>query len=193
MQNSSLRLKGAVIRNGYGAVVGAGWMLILLACGVATIPYFGFFAYILGIPLLVAAFVLSIVVMAKGGVFHGILLLLVTIIAPVFVILAPWITTAMLHEAVRTQPAPLPSPEIVKVEAPAVVPYVPVVHPLPKEVILTEAVTIPITINGKESGSVTVSAGTKVRVVSRDGDFLLVRHGDTVKKVPLGATNFRDE
>ena len=53
-------------------------VLVFLTCGIAVIPFLGFVSYLLAWVLLLPAFILSIVVMAKGGLFEGMTILLFT-------------------------------------------------------------------------------------------------------------------
>ena len=80
----------------YSATARTGWILLGLTCGISLIPIFGFGAWLIAGPMLIAAFVLAIVVLSRGGTGHGILLLLCSVVvAPVFVFFAPLISTAI--------------------------------------------------------------------------------------------------
>ena len=80
----------------YSATARTGWILLGLTCGISLIPIFGFGAWLIAGPMLIAAFVLAIVVLSRGGTGHGILLLLCSVVvAPVFVLFAPLISTAI--------------------------------------------------------------------------------------------------
>ena len=82
--------------NDYRAQARTGWILLAITCGLSLIPIFGFSAWLIAGPMLIAAFVLAIVVLSRGGTGHGILLLLFSgVIAPVFVFFAPFITTLL--------------------------------------------------------------------------------------------------
>lgn len=71
-----------------------GWWLIVGACLLAIVPLFGMLAWFIGPPLILAAFVLSIIAMSKGRTGGGVALLLFTIIvAPATIVFAPIITT----------------------------------------------------------------------------------------------------
>ena len=83
-------------QNDYSGPARAGWVLIFLTCGVSVIPVFGFASWLVAGPFLLVAFVLSIVVLARGGTVSGLLLLLFTVvIAPIFIFCAPFISTAL--------------------------------------------------------------------------------------------------
>lgn len=74
----------------------AGWILVLVTCALSVIPVLGFAAWIIAFPMLLAAFILSIVAMAGGRVVSGLFLLLASAVgAPFFVAWAPFIATAM--------------------------------------------------------------------------------------------------
>ena len=82
--------------NDYSAPARTGWILLFLTCGISLIPVFGFASWLIAGPMLIAAFVLAIVVLSRGGTGSGILLLLFSVvIAPVFIFCAPFITTAL--------------------------------------------------------------------------------------------------
>lgn len=60
---------------------------------------------------------------------------------------------------------------------------------LPSEISLTTPIRIPVTINGKPSGTITLQAGTRVKLVSvRDGT-VVIRHVDSMATVPLTSTD----
>lgn len=86
----------------YSAPFRAAWVLIYLACGVSLIPIpvLGFLSIpipalvLLCIPMLVAAFILSVVVLIRGGLRDGIVLLLISaVVCPVIAVLGPALTT----------------------------------------------------------------------------------------------------
>ncbi len=71
-----------------------GWWLVGGACVLAVVPFFGMLAWFIGPPLILAAFVLSIIAMSKGRTGGGVALLLFTlIVAPATIVLAPIIST----------------------------------------------------------------------------------------------------
>ncbi len=86
----------------------AGWFLVMTACGLSLIPVLGFAAWFISGPLLLAAFVLAIINLARGG--NGMFLLLTSAVAaPVFVFLAPVITTLLFGAAAARQLKPAPA------------------------------------------------------------------------------------
>lgn len=97
----------------YSAPARTGWILLFLTCGLSLIPFFGFASWIIAGPMLIAAFVLAIVVLSRGGTGSGILLLLFSVvIAPVFILCAPFITTALgIGGAAATTAAAAPAIE----------------------------------------------------------------------------------
>ena len=65
----------------------------------------------------------------------------------------------------------------------------PATPPLPSEISLTTAIRMPITINGNPSGTITLPAGTRVRLVSvRDGS-VVIRYVNSMATVPLTSTD----
>ena len=80
-----------------GGMIRACWILLLATCAVSFIPGFGFAAWIFGIPVLLATFILSIIILTKGATTQGVLILLGTVIfAPAIIFLAPIITTLIV-------------------------------------------------------------------------------------------------
>ena len=77
---------------------GAGWFLVLVACAISIIPVFGFAAWVLSMPMLLAAFILAIVSLSRGS--GGLFLLLMSCFgAPIFILFAPFISTAIFGKA----------------------------------------------------------------------------------------------
>lgn len=73
----------------------ASWLMIGLTCLVSLIPGIGFATWLIAAPVLLVTFILGIVTLTKGGTLQGILILLTSLIAaPIFLFLAPIITTA---------------------------------------------------------------------------------------------------
>ena len=72
----------------------AGWILLFVTCGISVVPFVGFGAWIIAVPVLLTTFILSIIVLSRGGTAQGLLLLVMTIIgAPLFISIAPLIST----------------------------------------------------------------------------------------------------
>ncbi len=72
----------------------AAWILIFLVCGVALLPFLGFASWLVAGPVFFVTFILSIMVIARGGTLTGILLLFTSIIGgPVFVTFAPFVSS----------------------------------------------------------------------------------------------------
>lgn len=72
------------------------WLLIILACGLAMLPFLGFISWLVATPVLTATLILSIVVMYRGGVIQGgILLALSVVVAPLFIFLAPTLSSTV--------------------------------------------------------------------------------------------------
>ena len=92
------------------------------------------------------------------------------------------------HGGRFTLPAPLPSRAPV-----ASGPVVPSVAPprlSPGEVALIEPVQIPVVINGRNAGEVTLQPGTRVKLVSVEGDLLKIQYLDTVTTIPKKSTDY---
>ena len=177
--------------NGSGSLARAAWILILLACGVAAIPLFGFVTYVIAVPLHTAAVILSIIVLARGGVREGSTLILVSLGAPIFVLLVPWIVTTVVAPSEASA-----KNSVTDSLAPALITPRPVAagtpmrRELPKEVTLTKPVQIPVVINGRYSGMSTFPAGARVRLISVKGTTLTIQYGESRTTVAAEATNF---
>ena len=73
----------------------ASWLMIGVTCLVALIPGIGFLTWIIAFPVLLVTFILGILTLTKGRTLQGVLILLMSLIAaPVFLMVAPIITTA---------------------------------------------------------------------------------------------------
>lgn len=96
--------------------ISAGWWLLIAGFVLACIPMFGFFIYIAGVFLCLAAFILAIIGMAHGRTWGGIFLLSATLVAaPVAYLIAPWLSTSIFGQAaersgVRSPDNPSPKP-----------------------------------------------------------------------------------
>ncbi len=81
----------------YRTPANAGWILICITCGVSLIPFLGFGAWLLAIPLLLVAFILAIVVLSRGGTAEGLLLLFASFLgAPLFIAIAPFVSVGFV-------------------------------------------------------------------------------------------------
>ena len=73
------------------------YTLILLLCIFALFPVYGLFAWLVAIPILLLTFVLGIVAIVKNRIVNGIFIILLSVIgAPIFIIIAPILSTG--HE-----------------------------------------------------------------------------------------------
>jgi hypothetical protein len=80
----------------YAAAARSGWIILFITCGISIIPVFGFSSWLIGGPLLLAAFIVSVVVLSQGGTLQGILLLLCSgVVAPIFIFFAPILMTLL--------------------------------------------------------------------------------------------------
>lgn len=74
----------------------AGWTLLSLCCIASLIPGLGFAIWLIAAPLLLVTLVLGIISISRGGTLQGVLILLATlIVVPVFVFVAPIVTTGV--------------------------------------------------------------------------------------------------
>ncbi len=99
---------------GYSGPARAAWILLFITCGISIVPFLGFGAWFVAVPVLLTTFILSIVVLSRGGTAQGLLLLLMTIVgAPLFISIAPLIsslgTAASSSSHYSTSPTPTPS------------------------------------------------------------------------------------
>ena len=62
-------------------------------------------------------------------------------------------------------------------------------NPLPNEVRLKESIQIPIVINGKKSGTMTLPSGSKVQPISVNGNELTIRHAGDTTVIPLSSVD----
>ena len=73
----------------------ASWLMIGFTCLVALIPGVGFLTWILGAPILLVTFIMGILTLSKGRTTQGVAILLMSLIAaPIFLVVAPILTTA---------------------------------------------------------------------------------------------------
>ena len=73
----------------------ASWIMIGGTCLIAMIPGIGFATWLIAFPVLLVTFILGIIALTKGGTLQGILILLTSlIVAPIFIAIAPLVTTA---------------------------------------------------------------------------------------------------
>jgi hypothetical protein len=81
----------------------AGWTLLSLCCVASLIPGLGFGVWLIAAPLLLITFVLGIIAISRGGTLHGILILIASlIVVPIFVFIAPIVTTSITLAAAKT-------------------------------------------------------------------------------------------
>jgi hypothetical protein len=72
----------------------AGWTLLSLCCIASLIPGLGFGVWLIAAPVLIVTLVLGIISISRGGTLQGVLILLATlIVVPVFVFVAPILST----------------------------------------------------------------------------------------------------
>jgi uncharacterized protein YdbL (DUF1318 family) len=78
------------------SLIVASWVLIGLVCLISLIPFLGFASWLIVGPILFIALVMGIIILARGGTLQGLLILLVSlIVAPVFVLVAPFVTSLL--------------------------------------------------------------------------------------------------
>jgi hypothetical protein len=95
----------------------ASWLLFLFACVGAMVPGLGFGIWLIIVPILVITLVLGILSINRGSAFHGVVIILMSlIVVPVFVLVVPFVSTAIAIEsnaAADTADADESSPEAV--------------------------------------------------------------------------------
>lgn len=84
-------------------------------------------------------------------------------------------------------PAEPPPASTVTASAPQVVPTT--LPPLPRDVMLTTQIQIPIVVHGNPSGSATLPRGTRLPLVSVTGDSVTVRYVDSTASIPITSTD----
>src|SRR5438874_9339306 len=62
-------------RRDYIGAARAAWVLLCITCGISVIPFLGFGAWLVAVPVLLTTFILSIIVLSRGGTGQGLLLL----------------------------------------------------------------------------------------------------------------------
>jgi GYF domain 2 len=81
----------------------ASWTLLSLCCIASLIPGLGFGVWLVAAPLLLITFVLGIIAISRGGTLQGVLILLASlIVVPIFVFIAPIVTTGAVFAATST-------------------------------------------------------------------------------------------
>jgi hypothetical protein len=150
------------------------------------------FLILLSMPLFIAALVLAIVALVRGGTLSGILLL-ITIF---FAVPISFVTTAAggaarsrLDQARATKEqrekpsrrvaAPRTSPILTDTAAPAS-------PTLPETIALTQSISIAL-----PYGKMVVPAGTKLHLVSRNGENVQIRYLDADYEIPISATDLK--
>ncbi|MEA3211931.1 MAG: hypothetical protein QOE70_4988 [Chthoniobacter sp.] len=84
--------------------------------------------------------------------------------------------------AISSSLAPITTPAIVHAVPTPITP-----EPLSRDVTLTTAIEMPVSVRGTHSGSVTLPRGTRVQLVSVGGDLVVVRFLDSSTTVPTTA------
>ena len=72
------------------------WILLFIVCGIACIPAIGILAWLIGGPVLLVTFILSIVIMSTGKSGGIPLLFFTLIVAPAIIVGAPIVSTIWL-------------------------------------------------------------------------------------------------
>jgi hypothetical protein len=85
----------------------ASWVLIGAVCLLSLLPFLGFASWLIVSPILFITLILGIIVVAHGETLQGVAILLVTlIVAPVFVLVAPFVTSVLGLGAAAAVSAP---------------------------------------------------------------------------------------
>ena len=78
------------------SLITASWILICLVCLISMIPFFGFASWLIAGPVLFITLVMGIIVLSRGGTVPGLFILLASLIAaPIFVVVAPIISSLL--------------------------------------------------------------------------------------------------
>ena len=78
----------------YRGLTKTSWILLSIACLVSLIPFVGFASWFIAGPVFLATFILSIIILTRGGTLQGILVMLFSMfVAPVIVICAPFVSS----------------------------------------------------------------------------------------------------
>jgi len=164
----------------------------LCAIAAAFSPFFSpLFFFVFSLPLLIAAFVLAIVAIAQGRSASGIALMIGVFLAAPFAIVAMTsgsmirAQSAAIHRKIEKRELPTDSSaanERLRVEASPT----PVEARLPREVALVQPILIE-----HSSGQIVLQPGTRLRVVSVNGDKIRLRYLDTDYEIPISQTDFK--
>lgn len=74
----------------------ASWVMIGLVCLLSLVPFLGFGSWLIAAPVLFITLVMGIIVLSRGGTLPGLGILLVSlIVAPVFVLIAPFVSSLL--------------------------------------------------------------------------------------------------
>lgn len=72
------------------------WVLITLTCLVAIIPFLGFASWLVAAPILFITLIMGVIVLSRGGTLPGLFILLTSLIAaPIFIFVAPFISSTL--------------------------------------------------------------------------------------------------
>jgi hypothetical protein len=168
---------------------------ILLAIAAAFLPLFSsIFFFFFSLPFMIAAFVLAIVSLVRGGIAGGIILLIAVFFAfPVSIMTMIAATKSradharVVHQersaqskkrvAAEETPEPTSSPETTESTSAATLPMI---------ISLRQSVSIQL-----PSGNTVLPAGTRIQFISRNGETVQVRYLDADYEIPISATDFK--
>ncbi|MEO8615469.1 MAG: hypothetical protein ABI600_10030 [Luteolibacter sp.] len=141
--DSDLNLSSMIQDKPYRVQARVAWILMAVVAVIALIPILGFASWFIVGPMMLVAFIMTVMVFSKGGVGHGLALLSCQLIVmPIVVILGPFISSALgfagtavgvgvaLDESKRpmTGPSTLPYPapaSSAPIESPPSIPKLP--------------------------------------------------------------------
>lgn len=87
----------------YKGLVIASWILLAGIALVSLIPLIGFATWLIAVPIFIVTLILGIITLSRGGTRDGILILVATFVGvPLFIAIAPILTTAILGAAANT-------------------------------------------------------------------------------------------
>jgi uncharacterized protein YdbL (DUF1318 family) len=78
------------------SLVIASWVLIAAVCFISLIPFVGFGSWLIAGPILFITLIMGIIVLSRGGTVPGLCILLSSLIAaPIFIIVAPFVSSLL--------------------------------------------------------------------------------------------------
>lgn len=80
----------------------ASWIILIATCSLAIVPYVGFLTWVIGAISELILIILAIVIISKGATWHGIFILLASLVVmPVIIFLGPIISSMIAGAALN--------------------------------------------------------------------------------------------